>query len=67
MERVGKFVDEPSDVLLVGRIDLLPIDHHARRFCIAQNRQHVADESFLPILRTVRQILDRFRLPRVAD
>ena len=67
MQRLGKLVDESSDVFLVGWVELLPIDHHPGGLRVAQNREHIADKSLLPILRTVRQVFNRFWLPRVAD
>ena len=38
MQRVGKLVDESSDVFLVGWVELLPIDHHPGGLRVAQNR-----------------------------
>ena len=67
MQCVGKLVDESSDVFLVGRIELLPIDHHSGGLRVAQNREHIADKSLLSILRPMRQVLNCFRLPRIAD
>ena len=67
MQRVREFVDEPGDVFFVSRIDLLPIDDNPGRFGAAQHRKHALDKLILPLCRTMRQILDCFRLPRVTD
>ena len=67
MQGVGKLGDESGDIFFVGRIDLLPIDNHTGGLGIAQNSDDFADESLLSISWTVGEILDRFRLPVVAD
>ena len=67
VQGVGKLIDESSDIFPIGRIDLLPIDYHTGCLGVAQNRDHFADESLLSISWTMGEILDRFRLPVVAD
>ena len=67
VQRGGKPVDEAGDILFVGGIDLFPIHHHACGPGISQNAQDVFNKVILPVGRTVRQILDRFRLPGVPD
>src|SRR5207247_10021391 len=59
--------DVCSSDLSIGGVDLLPIDHHARGPGIAQDCQHIPNEALLPFGRAVRQVLDRFGLPGVAD
>ena len=66
VKNAGKSVNKRGEVFLVGRIDLFPIDHHTSRFGAAENRQHVLNKAVLPVRGSVRQVLDRFRLPRVA-
>jgi hypothetical protein len=67
VQRVGKLVDESSDVFFVSGVDLLPVDYNARRFRLAQDGKHTPDEPVLSLCRPVREIFNRFRLPRVAN
>ena len=67
MERVTELVDERRDVFLVNGIDLLPIDHHPGGFGVAHRRDYFRKETLLSIRRTVREIFNRFGLPRVPD
>src|SRR5207245_704243 len=63
---IGELVDESSDLFFVGGIDLFPVEDDTTGLRIAQDRKHPLDETILSILRTVREILDRFRLPTVT-
>ena len=67
VQRVSKLVDESSDVFFVSRVDLLPVDHNARCFRVAQDGKHTLDKPVLSLRRSVREIFNRFRLPRVTD
>ena len=67
VQGVGELVDKASDVFLVGRIDLLPVDYNARCFRVAQNGKHTLDKELPSLRRPVRQIFNRFRLPGVAN
>ena len=67
VQDVSELVDKCSDVFLVRRIDLLPVDHNARCFGVAQNSKHTLDKAVLSVRWPMRQILNRFRLPGVAD
>ena len=65
MQSVGELVDKFSEVLLVGRVDLLPIDYYAGSFRAAQHRKNTLNEPILPAWWSVCEILNGFRLPRV--
>ena len=67
VQRVSELVDESSDVLFVGRVDLLPIDHDAGSLRAAQNGKHTLNKPVLSFRWPMRQIFNRFRLPGVAD
>ena len=67
VERVTELVDERRYVFFVNRIDLLPIDHDPGGFRVAHRRDHFRKETLLSIRRTVREIFNRFGLPRVPD
>ena len=67
MEALRHFVEQFRDVSFVCRVDLFPIDHHARRFRALQVAQQHCEEMFLPFGRPMCEILDRFGLPSVTD
>src|SRR5205823_622986 len=47
VQRVGELVDESSDVFLVSWVDLLPVDHDACRFRVAQHGKYTLDKPVL--------------------
>ena len=67
MEARRHFVKQFRDVGFVCRVDLFPIDHHARRFRALQVAQQHREEMFLPFGRPMCEILDRFGLPSITD
>ncbi len=67
VEALRHFVKQFRDVGFVCRVDLFPIDHHARRFRALQMAQQHCEEMFLPFGRPMCEILDRFGLPGITD